>query len=439
MRDGAGGLLQPIGAIDGAPGPDGIPADCRPGCNAALPPDGLADRGSRAHCGAMRTTDEGAGLTRRTVLAGLAGATAAGLPGCGATTPGSAESETVMQPPTPQTDVVMTVKPLGRPPWDTLDPFLFCVHHDDAYPAGDERMGPAASLAGRDIGQDFAGIDGWRMYHGDVIPGFPQHPHRGFETVTVTRRGFIDHSDSLGATARYGAGDVQWLTAGAGIVHAEMFPLIEREASNPLELFQIWLNLPAVDKMAAPHFAMFWRDAVPVISTQDAAGRTTRVTVVAGRLGEATPQSPPPKSWAARADSDVAIWAITMAPGATWTLPAALPGSDRMLYAFRGDGLQIGPRAVPGGSAARLKGSATTLVNGAATSELLLLQGRPIGEPVAAYGPFVMNTRAEIQQAYSDYQRTRFGGWPWPSDGPAHPRGEGRFAIHADGRTERVG
>src|SRR3954454_12015900 len=138
-------------------------------------------------------------------------------------------------------DVVARVKKLGFP-WETADPFLFCVHHDDAYPEGNERFGSAASLAGRNIGQDFAGKDGWRMYHGDVVPGFPQHPHRGFETVTIARRGFIDHSDSLGATARFGHGDTQWMTAGKGIVHSEMFPLRQRDASNPLELFQIWLN-----------------------------------------------------------------------------------------------------------------------------------------------------------------------------------------------------
>ncbi len=117
-------------------------------------------------------------------------------------------------------DAVLNVNPLGFQ-WQTSDPFLFCVHHDDAYPAGDERMGPAASLAGRDIGQDFEGKDGWRMYHGDVVPGFPQHPHRGFETVTIVRRGLIDHSDSLGAVARFGHGDVQWLTTGKGVVHSE--------------------------------------------------------------------------------------------------------------------------------------------------------------------------------------------------------------------------
>src|SRR5690606_30521910 len=118
-------------------------------------------------------------------------------------------------------DPVLRVLPLGAPPWPTLDPFLFCVHHHDAYPAGDARMGPATALAGRQLGHDFAGKDGWSMYHGEVVPGFPQHPHRGFETVTIVRRGLIDHSDSLGARARFGAGDVQWLTAGAGMGAAE--------------------------------------------------------------------------------------------------------------------------------------------------------------------------------------------------------------------------
>src|SRR5262249_54156036 len=149
------------------------------------------------------------------------------------------------------TSPILAIHPLGFQ-WPTVDPFLFCVHHDDAYPAGNEQLGPAASLAGRQMGQDFEPRDGWRMYHGQVVPGVPQHPHRGFETVTIVRRGLIDHSDSLGATARFGRGDVQWLTAGRGIVHAEMFPLLDRAQPNPLELFQIWLNLPRTDKMVPP-------------------------------------------------------------------------------------------------------------------------------------------------------------------------------------------
>ncbi len=160
---------------------------------------------------------------------------------------------------------VLETLPLGMP-WVTADPFLFCVHHDDRYPAGNEKLGPAASLAGRKLGMDFDGKDGWRMYHGEVVPGFPQHPHRGFETVTIVRRGLVDHSDSLGAAARYGRGDVQWLTAGGGIVHSEMFPLVERDAPNPLELFQIWLNLPAKDKLVAPHFTMLWERDIPRVA-----------------------------------------------------------------------------------------------------------------------------------------------------------------------------
>src|SRR5690554_3885240 len=157
---------------------------------------------------------------------------------------------------------VLRVIPLGFP-WETADPFLFCAHHDDAYPAADGRCGPKASLADREPGSDFSRKDGWSVYHGDGVPGFPAHPHRGFETATIVRRGLIDHSDSLGASARFGQGDVQWLTAGKGIVHAEMFPLLDDAAPNPLELFQIWLNLPARSKMAEPHFKIIWAHEVP--------------------------------------------------------------------------------------------------------------------------------------------------------------------------------
>jgi quercetin 2,3-dioxygenase len=377
------------------------------------------------------------GFTRREVIVGaVAGATLSALPGCdpGSVPPARAGGSA------PATDVVTTVEPLGGMPWKTFDPFLFCVHHDDAYPAGNETLGPAASLAGRRLGMDFEGVDGWRMYHGESVPGFPQHPHRGFETVTVVRRGFIDHADSLGATARYGGGDAQWLTAGAGIVHAEMFPLLERESPNPLELFQIWLNLPRADKFATPHFSMFWREQIPVLDLRDAAGKRITVTIVAGKLEGASAPKPPPSSWAARADSDVAIWTIAIEPGARFTLPKAAAGSNRALYFFRGAELRVGSRAVPAQSLVRLvPDAAVELVNGSAAAELLLLQGRPIGEPVVSHGPFVMNSEAEIQQAFMDYRRTGFGGWPWPSNDPVHVRDAGRFAVHADGRKERAG
>jgi quercetin 2,3-dioxygenase len=323
--------------------------------------------------------------------------------------------------------------------WATRDPFLFCVHHLDAYPRGDERMGPAASLKGRDIGQDFAGIDGWRMYHGDVVPGFPQHPHRGFETVTLVRRGLIDHSDSLGATARFGAGDVQWLTAGRGIVHSEMFPLTDRNAPNPLELFQIWLNLPRADKMVEPHFAMLWRGDIPVREARDAAGRATVVTLVAGQLDGLRAPPPPPHSWAARPDSALAIWTLRMAPGARFTLPAVGAGVERSLYFFGGGALRVGDRDLaPRHGAALVPEAPIALENGPDEADLLLLQARPIGEPVVQYGPFVMNAPDEIRDAFVDYRRTGFGGWPWPSEGPVHDRAAGRFASRPDGAVERA-
>jgi redox-sensitive bicupin YhaK (pirin superfamily) len=337
-------------------------------------------------------------------------------------------------------DVVLRVSPLGFP-WKTSDPFLFCVYHEDAYPAGDERMAPAASLAGRDIGQDFQGKDGWRMYHGDVVPGFPNHPHRGFETVTIVRKGYVDHSDSLGAAARFGAGDVQWLTAGRGIVHSEMFPLLDRGGPNPLELFQIWLNLPARNKLADPHFTMFWRDDVPVLRSTDAAGRPTEVTVIAGRLAGLgkQPPPPPPKSWGSDPSSDLAIWTIKIGKGATFTLPATPTGVHRTLFFFRGAALRIADRQIPARSSVELReGVEVTIDNGPQDCELLLLQGRPIGEPVAQHGPFVMNSPVEVQQAFLDYRRTGFGGWSWPSPGPVHDRDAGRFARYPDGRRERA-
>ncbi len=333
---------------------------------------------------------------------------------------------------------ILGIHPLGMP-WVTPDPFLFCVHHDDAYPPGNAQMGPDAPLAGRNIGMDFEGKDGWRMYHGDQVPGFPRHPHRGFETVTVARRGYVDHSDSLGATARFGRGDVQWMTAGRGIVHAEMFPLLDGEGPNPLEMFQIWLNLPKEDKLVEPHFTMLWADTVPVVTQRDDAGRETEITLVAGALGDVQPPAPPPKSWAARPAADVAIWTIRLAPGAQWTLPPAQPGSNRMLYFFQGDSLRVAGETLVEHRAIQVRADAEIpLVAGARKTELLLLQGRPIGEPVAQHGPFVMNSREEIMQAFADYQQTEFGGWPWPSDGPVHDKARGRHARHPDGRTEQI-
>ena len=333
---------------------------------------------------------------------------------------------------------VLGTGPLGFH-WPTLDPFLFCAYHKDAYPPGNERLGPEpALLKGRNIGMDFELRDGWRMYHGDVVPGFPRHPHRGFETVTLARHGYIDHADSMGATARFGQGDAQWMTAGSGVVHSEMFPLVKAGGPNHTELFQVWLNLPARDKMVDPHFTMIWSENMPPHVATDAAGCKTTVVTVAGSLGDHPTPTPPPSSWASRPEAGVAIWTLRMEPGARWTLPAApVPGTNRVLYFFAGTSLRIDGSELRAMHLAQVRPDRSVeLVNGDAEAEILLLQGRPIGEPVAQHGPFVMNKRSELRQAFADYQRTGFGGWPWEGDGPVHPRGRGRFAIHAGGREE---
>ena len=337
--------------------------------------------------------------------------------------------------------------------WPTLDPFLFCAHHLDDYPNGTVELEPDASLNSRNIGQDFDGIDGWNMYHGKNVPGFPQHPHRGFETITYVRTGVCDHSDSMGATARFGSGDTQWMTAGKGIVHCEMFPMLNRDEKNPLELFQIWLNLPAVDKMVDPYFTMLWSHDTPTVVEAGPDGQLVDVTVIAGSLASqdradgadaVTAQAPPPNSWAARAEADLAIWHLRFDPGASWTMPAAT-GADtnRILYAFTGSSVTINGETIEAGTGAVVDAStALELIagdDGVSGIEIMVLQGRPIGEPVARYGPFVMNTDAEIRQAFADYKRTEFGGWPWPSDDPTHGSEEGRFAHHADGKLEHFG
>ncbi len=331
---------------------------------------------------------------------------------------------------------IIKVKSLGFP-WETQDPFLFCVHHADAYPKGNDQLGPQASLAGRNIGNDFTIKDGWRMYHGSKVPGFPSHPHRGFETVTICTTGLIDHSDSLGAAARFGNGDVQWMTAGKGVQHSEMFPLLSKEQENPLELFQIWLNLPKKHKLAPAHFSMLWSETIPKYVTKDASGKSTEVMIVAGKLEDHAAPAPPPHSWASDTANDVAIWTLKMEAGARFTLPAASKDAKRSIYFYKGQSLQVADQTINAYKAVELLADQEVeLMNGAEAGFILMLQGKPIGEPVAQYGPFVMNTNAEIQQAVMEYQRTQFGGWPWPNHEHVHDRNKGRFAIHADGKVE---
>jgi quercetin 2,3-dioxygenase len=322
--------------------------------------------------------------------------------------------------------------------WETTDPFLFCVHHEDAFPKGNEAMAPDTKyLQGRHMGDDFIIKDGFRMYHGQTVPGFPGHPHRGFETITVVRKGIVDHADSMGASGRYGDGDVQWMTAGKGVQHSEMFPLIHADKENPMELFQIWLNLPAKNKMVEPHFKMFWKESIGNLVFEDVAKKKTVVEVIAGQLATTKAPAPPPDSWAATTENEVAIWNFNMEAGATYTLPKASKGINRTIYFYEGEDITIAETKIEKYHSIELLADVdVTITAGAKPVKILLLQGRPIAEPVIQYGPFVMNTKQEIHDAFEDYHNTQFGGWPWPQQGQVHDRKNTRFAKYADGTSE---
>ncbi|MCR9252129.1 MAG: pirin family protein [bacterium] len=332
--------------------------------------------------------------------------------------------------------MIKSVEPLGFP-WQTKDPFLFCAYHEDAYPKGNDQLGPDASLEGRAIGQDFQIKDGWRMYHGETVPGFPSHPHRGFETVTIVQKGLVDHADSLGAAGRFGNGDVQWMTAGKGVQHSEMFPLLNKKADNPFLLFQIWLNLPKKSKFVEPHFAMLWNENIPKIEVKDSNGNRSEVTVIVGSFDETKVDSPSPSSWASDNKNSVAIYTIKMEPNANLNLPATNIELNRSLYFFKGNDINIGGSSISKDHSIDLSNDVIEIKNGDTESHFLYLQGKPINEPTVQYGPFVMNSPEEIQAAMMDYQRTQFGGWPWPKHDQVHDESLGRFAKFADG-TEVV-
>jgi redox-sensitive bicupin YhaK (pirin superfamily) len=367
---------------------------------------------------------------------------------------------------------VTSVSALSGWPAATPDPFLFVVYHNDDYPEGNALM--QAPRKGN--GADFDPSAPYRMYHGDRIPGFPQHPHRGFETITATIEGVIDHSDSHGNAGRYGSGDLQWMTAGSGVVHGEMFPLVNQDSHNVNKFFQIWLNLPAENKMVPPDFAMHWAEDVVKVSQPDGA----ELTLFAGTYKDSVALPPCPNSWASDAANDVGVFYITLPVGASFTLPPSKTATttsrtvNRSLYAIEGGSYSIDGTALSGKKLVELDATKPSVLSneakapsdmsikelkqaiaerrlsasglsekhelvsllasapgggGASVVEFLVLQGAAIGEPVAQHGPFVMNTQQEIQQAFADYRRTEFGGWPWPEDAMVFPREKGRFSL----------
>lgn len=380
--------------------------------------------------------------------------------------------------------VILNTQKIEPGPMPTPDPFLFCVYHKDNYPAaGPNNKSMEVPHQARGNGHDFDPNASYRMYHGIKIPGFPQHPHRGFETITATIEGIIDHADSIGNAGRYGHGDVQWMTAGKGVVHSEMFPLINMEKENRTKFFQIWLNLPKKSKMVNPSFAMFWGETIRKIKSQDG-----KVVVTNWFGGDSynyflnddennnvkqeeeeegniqnnnnitpTENKPPSNSWANDPNNDVAIIHFHLKPGGKITLPKAKHSSkykiNRSLYIVElpssksdsrsSSGLQIDNEIFDEKMIIELDSSQDVEINllpsydtdddddndNIQSCEILLLQGKPINESIAQHGPFVMNTWAEISNAFDDYYETKFGGWPWDKDEMVFPQEKGRFAL----------
>jgi redox-sensitive bicupin YhaK (pirin superfamily) len=313
---------------------------------------------------------------------------------------------------------------------NTLDPFLFCVHHLDLYPEGNANQGPDGSLQGRHIGSDFDESNDWKMYHGRTVPGFPAHPHRGFETITVVLDGLVDHFDSGGSTGRYGFGDVQWMTAGSGLQHSEMFPLVNQDKPNRLDLFQIWINLPAKDKMTEPGYEMIWAHEVPHVQLNGG-----DVRIISGSWNEHSAPSAPNASWANNPENEVALYILTIRAGGSVQLPLASADANRMMYHIDGGSAMVESNELKPTHGMELRADVSTILEAMEDDvRVLILQGKPIAEPVAKHGPFVMNTQEEIYQAFHDYQRTQFGGWPWGPSDIVHPREQGRFAKMGDGR-----
>ena len=232
--------------------------------------------------------------------------------------------------------------------------------------------------------------------------GVGEHPHRGFETVTIVYDGEVEHRDSSGASGTVGAGDVQWMTAASGVVHEEFHGRNFAKSGGRFEMVQLWVNLPAQHKMTAPRYQEITRDQIPEVSLAQNAG-TVRIIAgdFAGTNGAAKTHSPV-NVWDVRLSGNGAHVMLDIPEGYTAAV-AVLEGAVDF-----GDGTNVSPGEVA------LMGKTGTAIalTASASAKLLVLGGEPLGEPIAGHGPFVMNTRAELVQAFQDYQAGKLGALP---------------------------
>lgn len=231
--------------------------------------------------------------------------------------------------------------------------------------------------------------------------GVGQHPHRGFETVTIVYQGEVEHRDSTGSGGRIGPGDVQWMTAAAGILHEEFHSADFSRNGGTLEMVQLWVNLPAKDKLAEPGYQSILEQQIPQIALQGGAGSLRLIA------GEYAGQQGPARTFTA-----IDVWDIRLHANkpATFNLP---PGHTAALVVLRGSVRVNGVQLAREAQMVLFERSGTELqLEAEQDAMLLLLGGEPIEEPMVGYGPFVMNSREEIQQAISDFNNGDFGHMP---------------------------
>ncbi len=228
---------------------------------------------------------------------------------------------------------------------------------------------------------------------GDYIAGFPEHPHRGFETVTYMLAGHMQHQDNHGNRGDLSPGSVQWMTAGRGILHSEM----PQQEDGLMWGFQLWVNLPAKDKMTAPRYQDIAPERIPVVHPAEG----VEVKVIAGKLDGATG----PVEGIATAP---VYLDVSLQPGAELSLD--LPTSHHgFAYVFEGESAQVGGERLQRSELGVLsEGDRLQLAAGDKPSRLLVVAGQPLKESVARYGPFVMNTQAEIHEAIADFRAGKF-------------------------------
>lgn len=228
--------------------------------------------------------------------------------------------------------------------------------------------------------------------------GVGQHPHRGFETVTIVYKGEVSHRDSTGQGGTIGPGDVQWMTAGSGILHEEFHSEAFSRSGGTLEMVQLWVNLPAKDKMTAPAYQAIVNANIPQVPLADGSGQ---IRVIAGQYGDA--QGP------AHTFSPMQVWDVKLNAGRTVELAAA-EGWNTALVVLHGNVRINGQHAAHEGQLVVLdaKGS-DVLIEASTDASVLLLSGEPINEPVVGHGPFVMNNWDEIDQAMADFNSGHFG------------------------------